>query len=430
MEKNIGAMTLTHLWLASNLAAAALAASSIAGDVTFESLNEAFDQPVWVDENLWDDSDEDLAKRLGWPQESRTSFDSSYRQYPGKGATALGTRPFSVVLYGTEGLASQISMVFANKGDVEQLAEIDSSMSETQVDRELSRVARDFKKIIADDEKVIADRLTALLGEPVADRFGQGRTTTERVQRWDWNGHTILLAAPRAEYVAVRVIPVSVADGEATERVSRSELKDKLGQRVERRENGDVILKDMPMVDQGPKGYCSPATWERVMRYVGIPADMYILAMAGSTSVGGGTSSSNMMYGVSDVIRRNGRRIVTDGGRITTRSVARSIDQGLPMIWQMMVVDEVNESVTSRSLQRLSVTDWAAYQELLKPWRSAARRIRKNEGGAHICMIIGYNDETKEIAISDSWGPEFSERWITEEEANMISNGQVFLVSW
>jgi hypothetical protein len=76
------------------------------------------------------------------------------------------------------------------------------------------------------------------------------------------------------------------------------------------------------------------------------------------------------------------------------------------------------------------VTDWAAYQELLKPWRSAARRIRKNEGGAHICMIIGYNDETKEIAISDSWGPEFSERWITEEEANMISNGQVFLVSW
>jgi hypothetical protein len=40
-------------------------------------------------------------------------------------------------------------------------------------------------------------------------------------------------------------------------------------------------------------------------------------------------------------------------------------------------------------------------------------------------MIIGYNRETGEIAISDSWGPEFAERWLTLEEAEAISQGSV-----
>lgn len=422
-------MNVTHLRLVGNLAACLLTTIPVAA-VTVEELNQSFEHPIWVDDNLWDDPDHEVAARLQWPNESQTSFDASYRLYPGRKSSALGTRPFSMVLHGVGGVASQISMVFANKGDVDQMAELQPGMTEVQIDREIARVTRDYKKIIAEDQKQIADRLTALLGEPKADRYGSGRNTTERVSRWDWNGHAMMLAAPRGEYVAVRIVPVSVADGESEERVTRSEMKDKLAQRVERRENGDVILKDIPMVDQGPKGYCSPATWERAMRYLGIPADMYVLAMAGSTSVGGGTATSSMMFGVTDVIRRNGRRVLQDGGRISTRAVSRYIDQGLPMMWQMFVLDELNGHITARSNQRRTVSDWSAYQEMLEPWRSAARRLRKYDGGAHICMIIGYNDTTKEIAITDSWGPEFAERWITEEEANAISNGGVMVVSW
>lgn len=422
-------MNLPHPAIIGNVVAVFFVSAAVA-DVTHEALNAAFDQPVWADDNLWDDADAEVATRLRWPQESQTSFDASYRLYPDSETTALGTRPFSLVLFGSAGTVSQISMVFANKGDVDQLAEIEPEMTRTQIDREITRAARDFGKFITRDENLIAERLTELLGEPVTDRFGQGRNTAERVRRWDWNGHSILLAAPRGEYVAVRIIPTSVADGEATERVSRADLREKLGQRVERRDNGDVILRDMPMVDQGPKGYCVPATWERVMRYVGIPADMYVLAMAGATSVGGGTSVSRMMFGVNDIIRRNGRRSVTEGGRITTRGIARMIDNGLPLMWQMVVVDEVNSSVTDRSRQRQSVTDWDVYVEELKPWRLAARRIRKSDGGGHVCMIIGYNEKTKEVAISDSWGPAYAERWITEEEANAITSGQIYVISW
>jgi hypothetical protein len=39
----------------------------------------------------------------------------------------------------------------------------------------------------------------------------------------------------------------------------------------------------------------------------------------------------------------------------------------------------------------------------------------------HLCLIIGYNAATREIAFTDSWGKEFALEWVTEKEANEIS---------
>ncbi len=43
-------------------------------------------------------------------------------------------------------------------------------------------------------------------------------------------------------------------------------------------------------------------------------------------------------------------------------------------------------------------------------------------------MIIGYNRATGEVAISDSWGPAFAERWLTFEEAEAVSHGEFTIV--
>jgi hypothetical protein len=48
----------------------------------------------------------------------------------------------------------------------------------------------------------------------------------------------------------------------------------------------------------------------------------------------------------------------------------------------------------------------------------------------HVCLITGFNAETGEIALSDSWGPDYEERWITEEEAAAISQGSMAVVAW
>ncbi len=375
-------------------------------------LNEVFGVPVWADENLWDDADADVARRLGWPLESRTSTDASFRLYPGAGASLLGARPHSLALYGRAGAASRVSMVFANKGDVDGSKEMGS----------------DYRKQITADARTIEERLEKALGPAKTAQYGQGSKTRERVERWDWNGHAILLAAPREEYVAVRILPTAEADTTGVARISDTEMGARLLARVERRPNGDVVLKDMPMVDQGPKGYCLPATWERVLRYMDISADMYVLAMAAQTGVGGGTTTTAMAGAVTQSLARSGRRLVTSGGRITTASMARFIDRGLPVMWGIYFVAPLDLAITKRSGERRDVTDWKAYAESLKPWRKAARQILTRREDGHMCMIVGYNAATGEIAISDSWGPQYRERWITVEEANAISGGDFTIV--
>jgi len=65
------------------------------------------------------------------------------------------------------------------------------------------------------------------------------------------------------------------------------------------------------------------------------------------------------------------------------------------------------------------------------PTATAARVPAFTEMNAHLCMIIGYNSRTKEIATSDSWGKEFAERWLTLEEAAALSQpGEFWEVKW
>lgn len=408
-------MSYRILWAALALLASGVERSA-AATPDFSAMNQTFGVPLFADDRLWDDVDGAVAMRLKWPPESKTSRDASFRRYAGANERVLGARPFSMVLYSKAGAPDEISMVFANKGDSAEVRN--------------GRVNPDYKKQIAADAKIIEESLAAILGKPKVVQIGQGAKTRETASRWDWNGHAIFLSAPRGEYVAVRILPVERADGEAAARVTDADLRTQLAKRVEHRPNGDVILRDIPMVNQGPKGYCVPATWERALRYLGIPADMYVLAMAGQTEAGGGTSVEGMMGGAGEIVRRNGRRMTTTGGRLTTQAVAGYIDKGLPVMWCLFVDKDQEENVTNRSMQRRGVTDWDAYKEMLKPWRRAAKRTKIDHEAAHMRMIIGYNPNTNEIAISDSWGPQFAERWVTVEEANAVSDGRFTVVNW
>jgi hypothetical protein len=382
-------------------------------DQTIADLNEAFGVQVFADESLWDDSAEDLAERLKWPQESRTSTDSSYRQYAGPDERFLGCRPYSLALYAEEGKPASLSMIFANKGDA-----VDYNPGKA---RRAGSEIRDYKRAIQEDKKKLIAGLTKLFGEPVADRFGQGRETRESMKRWNWNGHAFLLASPRDEYVALRVMTTESADAGGKSRIQDSVIREAVAKRVEKRANGDVILNDMPMVNQGPKGYCVPATWERVMRYMGVPADMYTLAMAGQTEAGGGSSVAAVSAGASQAVIQAGRRIESPVMKLDATSVSRFIDRGLPIMWSMFSTQEFNNAVNGRMEARKSTNDTAAWKKVLADARRQVRKIRPDRDSGHVCMVTGYNKQTGEIAISDSWGLEFAERWITPEEAAAVS---------
>lgn len=402
------------LWV---LAVGSSPCKAIPGFTKFQDLNQAFNVPLWQGDSLWTENEREVAQRLGWPEESRTSTLGSYRLYPKQELSVLGTRAFSLALYAEKGKVTQVSMVFANRGDYAKKSDLD-------------RAAQSIEAA-----------LKPALGDGTPMRFGQSRNVRYNVRRWNWKNHAMLLETPE-QYVGVRIMPSDLADKEGRgEMISYQELKQTLAQRVQRRPSGDILVGDIPMVNQGPKGYCVPATWERYLRYLGIQADMYVLAMAAGTGLGGGTSSEQMFESVSSLARRYGRRFEETTVPITVANLGKYIDKGFPLMWRICFDDKLQKAILKRTKERKSVTDWKAWEQQLQPARHASkvpveikddpRTGLKTTTNLHMCMIIGYNPKTREVALSDSWGKDFEERWATLEEAQAMSHGdQFYNVRW
>ena len=405
-----------------------LAAGLAAADVTVEQVNKAIGLELFADANLWDDDAKAVAERLSWPQESETTNDASYRLYPKDDYRIFECRPYSCAFISEMNKPSTLSLMFANKGDAVSISARD--VKDKTKAKARDEQIKDYKKAIADDAKDLEEKLTKLFGKPTMGSMGQAQATREVVRRWNWNGHAFLLAAPKDEYVALRILSMKSADEGGRSRVSDSELFARAKSRVEKRPNGDVILKDIPMVNQGPKGYCAPATWERAMRYMGVPADMYVLAMAGQSGAGGGTSIVAIAAGAKDAVTRGGRKLESFSGKIDPSTVAKYIDRGLPIMWVMFSTKQYNDIADGRTKEREGMTDPAAWKKAVADGRKGQKPLQPNRNEGHVCMIIGYNKETGEVAVSDSWGPQFEERWILGVEATQVSQGSMTVIGF
>jgi hypothetical protein len=322
-------------------------------------------------------------------------------------------------------------MVFSNPGDFPPYSKANDMKFGSEIERQryLRSFDSEFKRVLRSDTKAVDESLTALFGKGTHRKFGEG--TGEWVDWWEWKDHVFMLTSGKAEYVGLRIMSVDMANagGKALKKISDPEMKAILAQRVKRRANGDVVITDIPMVNQGPKGYCVPATWERYLRYMGIPADMYELAAESKSEKGGGTVLSDMVEAVTRLVSRSGRRIQYVKPVITIHNIAVYVDAGLPMMWPIRISQKFEDSLTSRMADRSGMSDMAAWNEQLKPFRRALVKDQA-EKLDHMCMIIGYNPQTKEIAISDSWGPKFEERWMMIEEAETVSAGQLLIINW
>lgn len=220
---------------------------------------------------------------------------------------------------------------------------------------------------------------------------------------------------------------------------------------IKKNDAGDVYLENVPMVDQGEKGYCAVATTERVMRYYGAEINQHELAQKAMTATGGGTSPDALLkalkamagilnvriaiienMSLSDINsmvqnynrfakKTNDPEIVLpksgliDLGQIFntmnkatfiqmrtsnpgaierfTKSVREKISAGLPLAWSVMMGFVTEEPAVPQA------------------------------SGGHVRLIIGYNDKTSEILYSDSWGRGHELKRMKRADAFAITTG-------
>jgi hypothetical protein len=392
-------------------------------------MNDAAGQSFFGEAPLWDEKPEDVAARLRWREESNTKYTGSFRSYPKPEYKLFGAHPFSAALYSEDGKTTSISLVYANKGDLfsDQAGKGKDETGAEKVALSKENLAK-LDDAMAADVQAISDTFTKILGPAKRERFGDG-PARRNVSRWDWKGHAFLLQEVGEAYVSLSINDVAFADaGGKTTRVPQAVIRARVKEGLEHRANGDVVITNMPMVDQGPKGYCVPATCERVMRYLGLPADMYVLAMIGKAGFGGGSNPATILEAEKPDLERKGRNFTSWKGPLKIQTLAQHLDAGIPVIWGVYMGKDFSAMAFARTDERRNITDWAAWKtKMHEVAKSAALAPDKTAG--HGDLIIGYNKETGEIAISDSWGERAAERWVTAAEAEQVSQHQFFVIS-
>jgi len=407
-------------------------------ELTWQQMNTALGVPLFSDKDFWQEDVTAVGKRLQWPQESLTKTLCSYRLYAEGEQKFLGVKAYSMALYGKDGKVEDVSIALCNMGDFSNwaLSTIDDAKERKKalsLDTK-EEMMNQFRKSYRMNLEAIVKNLTNALGKKRRTRFSTG---PERVtaDRWDWKDLSFMLIAQEDEYIHLLIIPKSFADSEGKlKSISEDDLKKLLLPNVEKRPNGDVVITQIPMINQGEKGFCVPATFERLLRYMGIPADMYMIAMAAETGVGGGTRMDILDDKLYQIVIKAGRRLISTGDGLNIYTISDYVNKGIPLVWTLEVDPEFyqgkDSAMAKRMADRKGMTDPKVWKEILKRDIKLFPKPEPNYLEGHACLIIGYNKETGEMAFSDSWGPSFQERWMTIDEAKALTNGNLKVITW
>lgn len=262
----------------------------------------------------------------------------------------------------------------------------------------------------------------------------------------------------RPEFIRLRVAQIPKQQGLLAGSGSTGNQpvsKTLLSANITREPNGDVVIKNVPMVDQGPKGYCAVATTERIFRYYGMAVDQHEMAQVANTGEGGGTSPTEMIAALEKLEARLRIRV-------------RALDKWDYKEFTNMVGDYNREAKSNDKkeidLSNMRVIDIGAIYASMDPESLKASRTVKNKSGyskfqrmvadtiekgvplmwgvqlglfkeenlpqtfgGHMRLIIGYNAQTSEIMYSDSWGAEHALKRMPMDNACSITTGLYYL---
>lgn len=390
-----------------------LVARASAVDATFDSLLALPD--------LWTTNQDAFeAASKGLPLRWTSSAKDSARAASKDGMTLFGRQIYEFIARFESGKTSMLSANFYARGDAGELTETQFQSLLLGTVEAITK-ATGLKHTVRGKDASSAVKAEGLVWQTAKSQYLLEYSFTKEVKSRQ--------IPFRAEFVRLEVRPI---EKKASMLTSATPTRGKFNpiQHVERKPDGDVWLKDVPMVDQGQKGYCVVASTERVMRYYGADVDSNELAQIANTSASGGTSLTAMTESLKKVAARLRVRVrehekldvktildlMKDYNRVAKRAKEREIpDQG-----HMLDVAEIYGAMKGPVLKEARTknrADAGRFQREVSShidtgipllW-SVQLGLLEEPGleqafGGHMRLIIGYNPKSQEIIYSDSWG--------------------------
>jgi len=325
----------------------------------------------------------------------------------------FGEKVGEVILRGAaDGKTSQITVSLYNRGD-------DGEISPSQ----LTERATKWKQ-----------RLDGTLAVPSEARDQRGAVN---VTGWMWRKGRVAwllessvsksaMGGAQAEFLRLRIASLDASASSNGQPTRRSGL----AANVEKKDNGDVFINGVPMVDQGQKGYCAVASAERVARYYGLEVDQHEIAQLAKTGEMG-TSLAEMeeaLKGATGKLHVKTTKQFDLDFRQFAQDV-KSYNQAAKKANESEFLFERNEAIVN-PLKFWSEVKPEIFLQV-KTQQSGFNRfmgkieeyvdqgiplcwalqlgmfketgIPQTQGG-HMRLLIGYNSKTHEVLYTDSWG--------------------------
>ncbi len=242
--------------------------------------------------------------------------------------------------------------------------------------------------------------------------------------------------------------------GNSTGVMRKTATRSDLPSRVKKASTGDVLIQGIPMVDQGPKGYCAVASAERVFRYYGLETDQHEMAELARTSSSRGTSPSLMYEALKQASQGAQLRVYSiiewdtkkffDDIKAYNRLARKESAQQAPDDWRRIrYLDQVYDALDPEVYKKHKVERgnyFASFNKQIEQnvddgiplfWGIRLGMYPEPEipqaRGGHMRLIIGYNRKEKTILYTDSWGPGHELKRMPADQAFAITNG-LFLI--
>lgn len=387
-----------------------------------------------------DKKDRGLIRPVDMIVENEKGSETSKRR------TSLEFRETMLQFFGGKVQAEEVGLEF--KGDA--LAMVTISVW-NKGDSEDGLNEKKFRQIITD----LSQELSTKLGAKAQD-LGRDTKSAAKAERIRWESAETMAQLEHSstksrelgfqpEFIRVRLAPRTKMAVGAVAGNTAKVSQDQLIKRVIKTPSGDVYVGDVPMVDQGDKGYCALATSERVMRYYGIECDQHDMAKATGADAFGTDPEDlqNALHKLQNKFRIRVRDLIhwdikdyikfTDVYNREAKKVGakpcpedyywtsfRSLDKEALLQARTKgggyerFLKNVKD-FTSRGVPLLWGLELGIYAENGEPAPQA--------GGGHMRLILGLNEKTQELIFSDSWGAGHELKRMKLKEAYVVTKG-------
>ncbi len=343
----------------------------------------------------------------------------------------------------TTGVVTRVEMSLYNRGDDKSEEGLSRADLKTLLGRVVKALDPDGKPPAIERRKVRTG------GQAYVQRWTKRIPVAELA--WGVTGDSV-------DYVRLTLDHAPTKKRAGSAPVAGNVAKAKVKANVVKEPTGDVRIANVPMVDQGQKGYCAAAVSERVLRYYGHPIDEHQIAQMAGTTAEGGTSVREMVETVRTVgskCRLGFNPIVAMSG--TMGDIHKEIDlynKAAKSLKRPAL--KFDDFLVGNSFQIPSMRA-AMEPEVLLAMRKRDARFKRflagvkkhvdqgvpvfwgvtlgifpepeapQANGGHMRLIIGYNAKQHEILYTDSWGERHALKRMSEDKAFAITHDAFIL---